>query len=146
MARAIPSPQTREARHDELTARQTRQLEHDLLAQRSSVAAEAHDELTRATRAVVCGQSPGEVPDFGDQATAASLPTTTMRIARRHVEVIREIDDALMRIKAQRFGRCLECGAPMGYARLRAFPTARRCVACQGLHERTFAVGATPTM
>jgi hypothetical protein len=34
----------------ELTMRQIRQLEHDLRAHRSGVAAEAHDELTRATR------------------------------------------------------------------------------------------------
>jgi RNA polymerase-binding transcription factor DksA len=129
----------------ELTARQIRQLEHDLQAQRRGVAAEAHDELMRATQQSYAAVA-GEVPDFGDQATASSLADYDNALARRHVEAISEIDDALLRIKAQRFGRCLECGVPMGYARLRAFPTARRCVACQSLHERTFAVGATPTL
>jgi RNA polymerase-binding protein DksA len=141
--RSDPKPES--ADMTELTVRQTRQLEHDLLAQRSSVLAEAHDELARATEQSYEAIA-GEVPDFADQATAASLADFDNAIARRHVEVIQEIDDALGRIKAQRFGRCLECGVPMGYARLRAFPTARRCVACQGLHERTFAGGATPTL
>lgn len=129
----------------ELTARQIRQLEHDLLAQRSNIAAEAHDELTRATQRSYAAVA-GEVPDFGDQATASSLADYDNALARRHVEAMREIDDALTRIKAHRFGQCLECGVSIGYARLRAFPTARRCVACQGLHERTFAVGTTPTL
>jgi RNA polymerase-binding transcription factor DksA len=129
----------------DLNMRQIRQLEHDLLAQRSGVAAEAHDELTRATQQSYA-EIAGEVPDFGDQATAASLADYDNALARRHVEALREIDDALERIKAQRFGRCLECGVPMRYARLRAFPAARRCVACQSLRERTFAVGATPTL
>jgi RNA polymerase-binding protein DksA len=129
----------------ELTMRQIRHLEHDLLAQRSGVAAEAHEELMRATQQSYAAIA-GEVPDFGDQATAASLADYDNALARRHTEAIREIDDALMRIKAHRFGRCLECGVPMGYARLRAFPTARRCVACQGVHERTFALGTTPTL
>ncbi len=114
-------------------------------AQRSGVVAEAHDELTRATQQSYAAIA-GEAPDFGDQATAASLADYDNALARRHVEAIGEIDDALERIKAHRFGRCLECGAHLGYARLRACPTARRCVACQSLHERTFAVGARPTM
>ena len=88
----------------------------------------------------------GEVPDFGDQATAASLTEYTNAVARRHVEAIKEIDDALLRIKADRFGRCTECGADVAFERLQAFPTARRCVTCQGKHERTYAVSATPSL
>ena len=128
-----------------LTLQQTRQLERDLLAQRSGVLTEAHDELTRVTEQSYAAIA-GEVPDFGDQATAASLTDYGNEMARRHVEAIREIDDALVRVKAHRFGRCMECGADIRFERLRAFPTARRCVPCQSLHEKTFAVGATPTM
>jgi RNA polymerase-binding protein DksA len=128
-----------------VTAQQIRQLERDLLAQRTSILGVAHDELTRVTEQSYAAIA-GEVPDFGDQATAASLTDYDNEMARRHVEVIREIDDALLRVKAHRFGRCTECGADIAFARLRAFPTARRCVTCQSLHEKTFAVGATPTM
>jgi RNA polymerase-binding protein DksA len=128
-----------------LTSQQTRQLQRNLLAQRSGVLAEAHEEVTHAT-----GQSyadiAGEVPDFGDQATAASLTDYTNAVARRNVEAIKEIDAALARIKAHQFGRCVDCGAEVAFERLKAFPTARRCVACQGMHERTYAVGATPSL
>jgi RNA polymerase-binding protein DksA len=128
-----------------LTTQQTQRLERSLLAQRNSVLKEAHEELMRATERSYEAIA-GEVPDFGDQATAASLADYDNAIARRHIEVIKEIDDALVRIRTHRFGRCVECDSPMEYARLKAFPTARRCVACQSLHERTFADGATPSL
>jgi DnaK suppressor protein len=128
-----------------LTSRQTQQLERSLQAQRNSIVGAAHTELTRATEESYTTIA-GEVPDFGDQATATTLVDYENEIARRHVESITEIDDALSRLRARRFGRCMDCDADIGFARLQAFPTARRCVTCQGLHERTYAVGATPTM
>jgi len=128
-----------------LTSQQTRQLETRLLAQRSGVLAAAHAELAHAAEHSYAAIA-GEVPDFGDQATAASLADYENVIARRHVEVVKEIEDALLRIKAQGFGKCADCGTEIGFARLRAFPAARRCVPCQTMHERTFAGSATTTM
>jgi RNA polymerase-binding protein DksA len=128
-----------------LTAQQKRQLELRLLAQRSGVLTEAHEELTQATEHSYAAIA-GEVPDFGDQATAAALANYENVIARRHVEVVKEIDDALLRIKTHGFGKCAECGADIAIARLRAFPAARRCVPCQAVHEWTFAGSATTTM
>ena len=128
-----------------LTSQQRRQLETRLLAQRRGVLTEAHDELAQATEHSYAAIA-GEVPDFGDQATAASLTDYENVIARRHVEAIKEIDAALLRIKAHAFGKCAACGTDIGFARLRAFPAARRCVPCQAVHERTFAGSATTTM
>ena len=128
-----------------LNSQQMRQLERSLTALRGSLLREAHEELTRATEESYVAIA-GEVPDFGDQATAASLSNYDNVIARRHIEVIREIDDALERLRAHQFGSCAECGTEVGFPRLRAFPTARRCVPCQTQHERTFAGSATPTM
>lgn len=47
--------------------------------------------------------------------------------ARQHLD---EIDSALTRIDAGRYGYCERCGAPIGDERLAARPTARLCVAC----------------
>jgi DnaK suppressor protein len=128
-----------------LTAQQTRQLERKLHAARSTVLSSAQEERTRATEQSFTAIA-GEVPDFGDQATAASLTDFENEIARRHVEAIRDIDDALLRIKARGVGRCIECGSDIAFERLLACPSAKRCVACQSLHERTYAVGAMPTL
>jgi len=128
-----------------LTSQQTRLLEARLLAQRNGVLTEARAELAHATESSYAAIA-GEVPDFGDQATASSLADYENVIARRHVEAVKEIDDALLRIKARGFGKCADCGIDIGFARLRAFPAARRCVPCQSMHERTFAGSATTTM
>jgi DnaK suppressor protein len=45
------------------------------------------------------------------------------------------IDAALDRIARNAYGTCLECGAPIGFARLSAEPWALRCIACQSRRE-----------
>ncbi len=114
-----------------LTTQQTQRLERDLLAQRNAVLNEAHEELTRATERSYEAIA-GEVPDFGDQATAASLADYDDAIARRHIEVIKEIDDALDRMTTRRFGRCVECDSPVG---VRAAEGVSHCQALRGLPE-----------
>jgi len=55
----------------------------------------------------------------------------------RHLQAeIREVDDALERLRVGQYGRCVDCGAPIRANRLRAMPTARRCIRCQAGAER----------
>jgi RNA polymerase-binding transcription factor DksA len=35
------------------------------------------------------------------------------------------------------YGRCVDCGEPIGWQRLQAVPAAARCVACQSKVEQT---------
>jgi len=53
--------------------------------------------------------------------------------SRREVE---EIDDALARIDAGTYGRCITCGHLIPGARLEVMPTAQRCMPCQARVER----------
>ncbi|PIY73148.1 MAG: dimethylmenaquinone methyltransferase, partial [Rhodobacterales bacterium CG_4_10_14_0_8_um_filter_70_9] len=46
------------------------------------------------------------------------------------LEEIRMIEAALARIDAGEFGYCVNCGAPIGKARLDIVPHAPRCVKC----------------
>lgn len=46
-----------------------------------------------------------------------------------------EIDAGLARLAAGTYGRCEDCGGPIGRARLEAIPEATRCVTCQA-HPR----------
>ena len=57
----------------------------------------------------------------------------------RTEQLLREvsaIDAALARMNNEQYGDCLECGAPILFARLSAEPWALRCIACQSRHER----------
>jgi DnaK suppressor protein len=47
-----------------------------------------------------------------------------------------DVRDALMRLGAGEYGVCSDCGADIAIDRLRALPTAVRCVECESRHER----------
>jgi DnaK suppressor protein len=44
---------------------------------------------------------------------------------------LREIEDALERLRDGTYGTCLDCGMPVSRKRLEAVPWARYCVSCQ---------------
>jgi DnaK suppressor protein len=46
-----------------------------------------------------------------------------------------EIDAALERLRTSTFGLCETCRGEIPIERLRAIPTARRCLTCQGAQE-----------
>jgi DnaK suppressor protein len=64
----------------------------------------------------------------------------------RDAEELRRIDTALLRLTSGTYGDCVTCGQPIPLARLRAEPTATRCIACQELYEKTHATGSTPRL
>jgi RNA polymerase-binding transcription factor DksA len=53
-----------------------------------------------------------------------------------------EVDAALARMRSATYGECRDCGEAIALARLSAYPTAMRCVACQERYERK--VGGPP--
>jgi DnaK suppressor protein len=54
----------------------------------------------------------------------------TLGLIENQEQALREIDDALERVRQGTFGKCEECGAAIGKGRLDALPHARFCVAC----------------
>jgi RNA polymerase-binding transcription factor DksA len=49
---------------------------------------------------------------------------------------LRQIDNALARLQAGRYGTCAGCEEPIPLSRLNALPFATRCVACQEQLEK----------
>ena len=47
------------------------------------------------------------------------------------MSLLREIGDALERLREGTYGTCLDCGMPVSRKRLDAIPWARYCVSCQ---------------
>lgn len=48
---------------------------------------------------------------------------------------LREILRAKRRIAEGSYGKCIDCGGAISSARLEAYPTAERCIACQSAYE-----------
>ncbi|TCG06987.1 conjugal transfer protein TraR, partial [Paraburkholderia steynii] len=57
-------------------------------------------------------------------------------LARHEFDELQQIDAALARVAAGRYGACVDCGDPIGYERLVAAPYTARCVSCQTAFEQ----------
>lgn len=128
-----------------------------LTAAQSAALARRLDELERSVRADIratLGQTGGQnytevagsVHDAGDEAVANELIELDDARIERHVLELREIEAARRRLADGAIGGCVDCGGEIGYPRLRAYPVALRCVACQGQHEKTYAHEGTPRL
>lgn len=127
------------------TATQIHALNRKLFEQRKVLLDSTREELARWSEHPI-GEVAGEVPDAGDDSVAALVTDLDHSMLQRHVGAIRDIDTALSRIMARQYAICIDCGKDIDFDRLSAFPTAKRCIACQSRNERTFAHGATPTL
>ncbi|MDQ2069023.1 TraR/DksA family transcriptional regulator [Natronospira bacteriovora] len=80
----------------------------------------------------------GGLPDVMDTKDSAFRDTmNTIRQAGliREAEELEDIRGALARIDAGRYGVCIVCGEHIPEARLKAWPTAKRCRPCQEERE-----------
>lgn len=88
----------------------------------------------------------GRVRDSGEDSVADHEQTVKQADVARDVGELNDIAAALDRMRDGSYGTCERCGSDIPVARLDAQPTARRCIRCQAMHEKTHAVGAAPTM
>ncbi len=59
----------------------------------------------------------------------------SLELLQRDESTVREVLDALDRVKAGTFGFCEGCGAAVAKERLKLMPHARNCIACQRKEE-----------
>jgi DnaK suppressor protein len=88
----------------------------------------------------------GRVHDTGDESVADLLADVNLAVIDRHVQEIRDVDAALLRISGGSYGRCVECSEDIDVARLEAYPTAKRCHRCQARREQTHAQPRRPKL
>ncbi len=75
--------------------------------------------------------------DAGDQSVAEQFAELSLGLLDHHVRELREVEAALLRVRDNTYGLCSDDDEPIGYQRLKANPTASRCISCQERHERT---------
>jgi DnaK suppressor protein len=74
--------------------------------------------------------------DIVDQASSYTDKAVEMKAINRQIKLISKIDQALLRIKDENFGFCVETAEPIGLKRLMARPVAHLCIAAQEKHEK----------
>jgi RNA polymerase-binding transcription factor DksA len=78
----------------------------------------------------------GGVGDAGDTSAASLLRDISESEIIRDVGEVRDIAAAEQRLATGRYGMCIDCEEPIRYKRLDAYPTAKRCLACQERREK----------
>ena len=118
---------------DPLSPAQRQPLHAALLAQRTALADQRVAHLDGHSRAEHAREL---LLQDGDDATQRDAERG-LDFARtdRDAVLLTEIDQALARLDAGRYGLCADCGEAIALARLQSAPQALRCVACERLHE-----------
>jgi RNA polymerase-binding transcription factor DksA len=86
------------------------------------------------------GTKVGALRDFsldeGDRAVSDLIAETGHALMERELEELRDLDEAMKRLREETIAHCSDCGESIGFERLCAYPTAKRCVNCQRQQER----------
>ena len=83
-------------------------------------------------------------PELEGRAQEETVASVLRQIEDRDHQALADIDEALARVADGTYGVCEECGEDIPVARLRAVPTARRCVDCQRQEELSQKLSARP--
>lgn len=129
-----------------LTVQQLDQLNQQLKQSYQDLLQEIHGELDNSGdqhRIDLLNREPG---DSGDESLANALADFNMLRFDRHIRDLRDMEAAFQRIKAGEYGVCTDCGHDIAFERLRAYPTAKRCIVCQQRHEKQFAHEGHPKL
>lgn len=129
-----------------LTQPQLDQLARQLNAARDTLLQEIRGELENSGnqhRIELLNREPG---DSGDESLANALADFNVQQLDRHIQALRDIEAAFVRIKAGEYGVCIDCGDDIGFARLQAYPTAKRCIVCQEKREKQYAHEGHPKL
>ncbi len=77
-----------------------------------------------------------------DDGLADAAAEMDVAMVIRESQELQEVEAALARIADGSYGSCADCGGEIGLGRLKANPTARRCLPCQ--EKREHAQGQIP--
>ncbi len=97
------------------------------------------DELqsvVKSSRAQMSSKS-GDSADVADRASEGFEDELAAGLIAIEAAQLDDIDDAIHRIDTGDYGFCIVCDKPIPRKRLDFLPFAKRCITCEGSHERT---------
>ena len=119
-----------------LTTDERARLQAELEARRTALRVEVKAQLAGSGDDRVVGLR-NRIQESGDEwGVADGLAELDLAEVRHVLADLTEVDAALARMRDGSYGDCADCGIAIAPARLMAYPTARRCVDCQGAFER----------
>lgn len=129
----------------ELTGKQVTDLSQSLKKRFYELREEVRQELLKSDDQHFIDFA-GRVHDLEEASVADLLVDLSLASIDRHIQEIRDIDAALIRIAKHSYGICTDCDLPIPTERLITQPTASRCLRCQELYEKTHATTVGPSL
>lgn len=117
-------------RESKLSSRDVEQFRQMLLQKRAEILGDVstlHDEALNKNRTDAAGDLSSMPIHMADLGTDNYELEFTLGLIEGERAILKEIDEALDRIKQGTYGNCLATGQPIGKARLRAKPWAKYC-------------------
>lgn len=106
----------------------------NLLLSRKNILLQEFEERLRKYRDSSCEK----LTDIAEIASSSSNEMLEIAVAEEDSRELKQIEDALERIKAGHYGACEQCGEMIKKARLKAIPFATLCVSCKEEEERVY--------
>jgi DnaK suppressor protein len=128
-----------------LTDKQAQELRGMIEARRGALLAELREDAAR-TRDQPYSEHAGPAPDSGDESVATLIADLEQADMTRDLDEFRALEAARDRLAQGAYGVCIDCGNDIGFERLKATPSAIRCIHCQERHEKTFAGAPKPSL
>lgn len=75
------------------------------------------------------------IQDIADQASSAYTKEFLLSIGDTERRMLKQVDEALEKIRRERYGLCEVCGEMISERRLEALPFAKLCISCQEQEE-----------
>lgn len=110
------------------TAQELRRFERALLAEKQDLLRQV--SFTSEVMKEGSDEPSAHRTHAADQGTENYHREFASQLKSLEGENLRKIDDALERIRAGTYGKCLRCGGPISKARLLILPHARHCMRC----------------
>ena len=128
-----------------LTQNQTEELRGLIDQRRNALIAELREDAARV-REQPYAEHAGAAPDSGDESVATLFADLEQADVSRDLQEFRGLETARERIAGGDYGVCTDCGGDIGFERLKATPSAIRCIDCQSRHEKTFGGEPKPSL
>lgn len=95
---------------------------------------ELEEKLTQMSRERF---SDDQVQDPGDQTLTSTMESLHLSLQDAQLQEYQRIVRALEKIDDGTYGMCMDCGVEIASKRLKSYPNAARCLACQEAFEES---------
>ncbi len=114
-----------------MQSKELKQMETLLLAKKSALLKDVEERFKKQK-----DDNNEKLTDVAEIASSSLSSDMEMQLVEEDARELKQIEDALARIKAGHYGTCEQCGCLIKKARLKAIPFTTLCISCKEEEEK----------